>query len=787
MRPTLVFLQTQCLLCVLIGVYVPRVVGSLPHALPWHVSCPVRCVCQIKPWFSPDSIYHEAPTVDCNDLLLTKLPVPIPLNTHTLRLQSNLLSEIDTAVLHRLSNLTDLDLSQNRFSRVRTITKSSRLPSLLSLHLEENHLSHLPEASFSSLPNLQELFLSHNNLHLIAPGAFAGLDWLLRLHINNNRLTTVDPWWFRALPRLEVLMLGGNPVEALPERGFLALKSLRSLVLGGMGLRGLAEKALEGLEGLESLSFYDNKLTKVPTQALKRVPGLKFLDLNKNRIKLIETGDFRDMIHLKELGLNNMEELVSIERAALENLPELTKLEITNNPRLSYIHPQAFLQLSRLESLMLNSNSLSALHQYVVLSLPSLQEVSLHSNPLRCDCLFHWAAEEASHPHIEETQTPRMVRFIQPQATLCSEPPELRARRVREVSSREMSTSCLPMIPTSSLPSYVGVKEGGKLVLHCRALADPQPELYWVTPSGLRLGPVPKGASKGQPGPSPCHSLTVSEGFNHTIASSVSPSHNEVDTPCNPSKHYRLLPEGTLEMNKVTLSEAGLYTCVAENALGADTRSVTVGVHGREKKRKKVGPAIMKGYQSVRADARFEVREVGQHYAILSWQNGHNLPSTRLSWQAIYSNAHTPTYTTRILAGTQSFNLTHLRAETFYRVCLHLGISEGDKHASRRSRQSRRPQCISFRTEDVPEPQPSLQLSPELTSTAVTLLLLALILMLLASQGWDSEPNEGEGKQHMTILQEIKSPKAQIINEKTEGSDEHLPKHSEKLVLHQDC
>uniref|UniRef100_A0A3P8SF18 Leucine rich repeat neuronal 2 n=1 Tax=Amphiprion percula TaxID=161767 RepID=A0A3P8SF18_AMPPE len=658
MRPALVLLHSHCLLCVFGAVVVPVVLGSLPPALPWHVSCPVRCVCQIKPWFSPDSVYHEAPTVDCNDLLLTKLPLPIPENTHTLRLQSNLLSGLDTAVLHGLPNLTDLDVSQNRFSHVRTITQSSSLLSLLSLHLEENHLSHLPEDSFLSLPALQELFLSHNNLHSIAPGAFTGLDSLLRLHINNNRLTTVDPQWFKALPRLEVLMLGGNPVEALPERGFIALKSLRSLVLGGMGLRGLAEKALEGLEGLESLSFYDNLLTKVPTQALRRVPGLKFLDLNKNRIKLIETGDFQDMIHLKELGLNNMEELVSIERAALENLPELTKLEITNNPRLSYIHPQAFLQLSRLESLMLNSNSLSALHQHIMLSLPSLQEVSLHSNPLRCDCLFHWA-----------TQTARVVRFIQPQATLCSEPPELRARRVRDVTSGEMSASCLPMIPVSSLPSYVGVREGGKLVLHCRALADPPPELYWVTPSGLKLN----------------------------------------DTACQPFKHYQVLPEGTLEISKITPREAGLYTCVAENALGADTRSVTVGVHDRIKKGRGVG---------------------------------HNLPSTR--------------------------------------------SGEVTKHASRSLGGSKKPQCVSFRTKDVPEPQPSLQLNPQLTSTAVTLLLLALIL-LLAGQGWDTEPGEGTGKHHMTLHQDIQRPKAVIINQKTKGRDGHEPNLSEKLLLHQDC
>ncbi|XP_029906697.1 leucine-rich repeat neuronal protein 2-like [Myripristis murdjan] len=792
MRSTLVLVQSQWLLCVFVGVCVPSVV--VIHSLPWHVSCPAQCVCQIKPWFSSESVYHEAPTVDCNDLLLTELPLPLPQNTHTLRLQSNLLSELESAVLCSLPNLTELDLSQNHFSSIRTITQSSSLPSLLSLHLEENRLNHLPEASFSSLPALQELFLSHNSLYSLAPGAFTGLDSLLRLHINNNRLTTIDPRWFRALPRLEVLMLGGNPVEVLPERGFQALGSLRSLVLSGMGLRSLAEKALEGLDGLESLSFYDNLLTKVPTQALKRVPGLKFLDLNKNRIKLVETGDFRDMVHLKELGLNNMEDLVSIERAALENLPELTKLEITNNPRLSYIHPQAFLQLSRLESLMLNSNSLSALHRHTLLSLPSLQEVSLHSNPLRCDCLFHWAAEVASHPHADtsshtetqtDTETPRVVRFIQPQATLCSEPPELRARRVKEVSTREMAASCLPMIPHAPLPSYVGVREGGSLTLHCRALAEPQPKLYWVTPSGLRLGPAPSHVSNHTPDLAPYLSRTASEGSNHTSSRPATQAQN--DTPFNRSGHYRLLPEGTLEINMVTRNEAGLYTCIAENALGADTHSVTVGVHGREKKRKRGWAANLRGDPLFRAEPSLDVREVGEHYAVLSWQSGHNLPSTQLSWQAIYPNAHTPTYTTRILAGTQSFNLTHLHAETFYSVCLHLGSSEGVAHTSRRTRESTKPQCVSFRTKEAPEPKPSLQLSPELTSTALTLLFVAVILLLLAGQGWDTVPGEEAGKHHSALLQWIKSHKSQIINQKTEGSSEHQPKQSVKLSLHLDC
>ncbi|XP_029614539.1 leucine-rich repeat neuronal protein 2-like [Salmo trutta] len=636
LRVSMVLLQRQLILCVWVCVSSALVV----HSLPWSVSCPAGCVCQIKPWFSPQSMSREVPTVDCNNLFLTQPPSPLPLDTHTLCLQSNLLSALETSLLQTLPNLTELDLSQNRFSSVRTLTSTQpqtpSLRSLLSLHMEENQLRSLPPAAFSSLPALQELFLSHNQLASLAPRAFSGLGSLLRLHLNNNHLTSIEPLWFTTLPCLQVLMLGGNPVEVLPERGFQALGSLRSLVLGGMGLKGLPERALEGLDSLESLSFYDNLLTTVPTQALRRLPGLKFLDLNKNRLSLVQTGDFRDLVHLTELGLNNMEELVAIERAAMENLPELTKLEITNNPRLSYIHPQAFFRLSRLESLMLNSNALTALHQHTVLSLPRLREVSLHSNPLRCDCLFRWVAEE--HPHTD-TQMSQAVRFIQPQATLCSEPPELRARRVREVSITEMSASCLPLIPPGILPPYVRVREGEKLALHCRALAEPQPTIYWVTPSGQRLGssnnthspkpasrpfskpasrPFSKPASRpyskpgsrpyskpgSRPYSKPGSSLNSKPGssLNSKPASSQTSNYSSYHshlpspasgnasvlfsslTPSSPpllsSSAYRLLPEGTLEIVMVTSREGGLYTCVAENTLGADTHSVTVVVQG---------------------------------------------------------------------------------------------------------------------------------------------------------------------------------------------------------------
>lgn len=41
-------------------------------------------------------------------------------------------------------------------------------------------------------------------------------------------------------------------------------------------------------------------------------------------------------------SLNNMEDLLIVERLAFQNLPDMVKLELSNNPQLSHIHPQAF-------------------------------------------------------------------------------------------------------------------------------------------------------------------------------------------------------------------------------------------------------------------------------------------------------------------------------------------------------------------------------------------------------------------------------------------------------------
>ncbi|XP_041794759.1 leucine-rich repeat neuronal protein 3 [Chelmon rostratus] len=564
--------------------------------------CPALCQCEIRPWFSPSSVYAEAATVDCNDLGLSVLPERLPSETQVLLLQTNNIVNVEKT-LDYLANITEIDLSQNNISSVSHVCLGS-LPQLLSLHMEENWIQELADSCLASLPNLQEFYINHNLIVSISPGAFQGLSRLTRLHLNSNRLTSINSQWFQHLPNLEILMLGENPILELSDINFKPLANLRSLVLAKMNLTEIPDNALVGLENLESISFFDNLLSRVPRAALMRVQNLKFLDLNKNPIERIQRGDFIDMLHLKELGINSMPELVSIDGFALNNLPELTKIEATNNPRLSYIHPRAFHKLPRLETLMLNSNALSALHSGTVESLPNLREVSLHSNPIRCDCVIRWV-------NMNRTA----LRLMEPDSLFCVEPPEYQGQRVRQVHFREMTEICLPLISPGSLPDQVEVNKGTSVSLHCRAFGEPEPEIYWVTPSGDRV------------------------------------------LPGSVSDKYYMHPEGSFDIYDATEQEAGSYTCIAHNLVGADLKTVTVVVDRYSS-------------QPLKQPLHVYITSVQTRSVTVSWESTGGSVS-QLHWSVLADGGRLlMPLKARLPADVKEYRIKQLKPSTRYKVCV---------------------------------------------------------------------------------------------------------------------
>ncbi|XP_061429885.1 leucine-rich repeat neuronal protein 1-like [Lethenteron reissneri] len=600
-------------------------VALLGAATPATSQCPSRCMCEVRPWFTPNSLYQEAATVDCNDLRLREVPRNLSEGAQVLLLQSNGIAEMG-AELAALGNLTELDLSQNNLTHAGS-SSFAGLGQLVILHLEENVIGELAEGELRDLGGLQELYVNHNQIESIHPGAFLGLRSLIRLHLNSNRLRAIDSRWFEFTPNLEILMVGANPVRQVEDMNFMPLSKLRSLVLAGMGLRAVPENALMGLDNLESLSFYDNKLAAVPRLALRKVPSLKFLDLNKNPIAVIREGDFRSMLQLKELGVNNMMELVAIDRHALDDLPQLTKLEVTNNPRLSFVHPDSVRAIPRLETLMLNNNDLSALHRRTVDALPNLREINLHGNPIRCDCIVRWMTGNATR-----------VRFMEPQSTRCVSPAEHEGSPVRSVPSSDVADGCLPAIAHGAFPSTAIANPGATLTFVCRAVAEPPADIHWVTPSGD--GVAPGGASD----------------------------------------KYRLSEEGTLEIVDVRYEDTGLYTCVARNSEGLDSRAVTVRVNGSV-------PHVPGRLLSL------DVMNVAARSVLVSWRlrPGGRAPDLRWTSATVRIDSPRVAFTARVPVSVHEYNLTRLQPRTEYEVCL--AVSAAPRGSGRAERS-----CVNVTT-----------------------------------------------------------------------------------------
>ncbi|XP_068128835.1 leucine-rich repeat neuronal protein 3 [Hyperolius riggenbachi] len=577
--------------------------AALVHATQKKLNCPQLCTCEIRPWFTPKSIYIEALTVDCNALNLYSIPERIPANTQVLLLQANNIEEVKDGK-HFPVNLTGLDLSQNNLSSMVNINFTNA-HQILSVYLEENKLVELTEECFSGLQNLQELYINHNLISTISPNAFVGVGNLLRLHLNSNRLQMLNSQWFEALPRLEILMIGENPIIKIEDMNFKPLINLRSLVLAGINLTEIPDNAFTGLENLESISFYDNRFVNVPSVALQKVLNLKFLDLNKNPIRRIQRGDFSNMLHLKELGINNMPDLVSIDSLAIENLPDLRKIEATNNPRLAYIHPNAFYRLPKLETLMLNSNSLSALYENTIEALPNLKEISIHSNPIRCDCVNRWI-------NMNKTN----IRFMETDSLFCVDPPEFQGQNVRHIHFREMMEICLPLIAPQSFPSDLDMKTGSSVLLHCRATAEPEPEIYWITPSGSKLQP-------------------------NTV-----------------SGQLYVHSEGTLEINNIGISEAGLYTCVAKNLVGADLKTIMITVNGSLP-------------DEVDGSLNIDLMEVQTNSVMVSWKSTSKILKSSVQWTAFIKTESTKiAHSVRMPSDIKQYNLTRLNPLTEYTICI---------------------------------------------------------------------------------------------------------------------
>lgn len=200
-----------------------------------------------------------------------------------LSLQDNKIDTLPTSSLEGLINLTLLDLSRNRISRV-------------------------SDDAFVSLKNLQTLKLADNNLTL-SRHSFRGLENSLKnLNLKGTNQKSL-PESIRSLKNLAFLDLAQNVLSELPgsagQHIFQGLGALTALNLERNVIQSLGESTFEGVKNtLSSLSLLNNLLTEYPTAAISKLPELRVLDLGFNLITEIPDDAFLENPSLTLLALD---------------------------------------------------------------------------------------------------------------------------------------------------------------------------------------------------------------------------------------------------------------------------------------------------------------------------------------------------------------------------------------------------------------------------------------------------------------------------------------------------
>ena len=152
-----------------------------------------------------------------------------------------------TASMRRMSNLKELNLSNNRISMVAAL---SELKSLTSLNLSSNRIEELKNLN---MPILTTLILDHNLIRVLSG--------------------------FRGLKKLEELSISDNLIEnaSIQETGF-QLVSLAELNLSGNQIRTVGK--LFGFPYIKDIVLNRNPITSIESIAFSACPELTSLSLN---------------------------------------------------------------------------------------------------------------------------------------------------------------------------------------------------------------------------------------------------------------------------------------------------------------------------------------------------------------------------------------------------------------------------------------------------------------------------------------------------------------------------
>ncbi|XP_077136106.1 slit homolog 2 protein isoform X5 [Ranitomeya variabilis] len=370
--------------------------------------CPAACTCSNN-------------VVDCRGKGLTEIPTNLPETITEMRLEQNSIKVIPPGGFSPYKKLRRIDLSNNQISEIAPDAFQG-LRSLNSLVLYGNKITELPQRVFEGLFSLQLLLLNANKINCLRVGAFQDLHNLNLLSLYDNKLQTIAKGTFAPLRAIQTLHLAQNPficdchlkwladylhtnpIETSgarctsPRR--LANKRIGQIKSKKFRCSAKEQYFIPGTEDYRSklsgdcfadlacpekcrcegttVDCSNQKLTKIPDHIPQYTAELR---LNNNEFTVLEaTGIFKKLPQLRKLNLSN-NKIADIEEGAFDGANGVNELILTSN-RVENVHHKMFKGLDGLKSLMLRSNHITCVNNDSFTGLSSVRLLSLYDNQI---------------------------------------------------------------------------------------------------------------------------------------------------------------------------------------------------------------------------------------------------------------------------------------------------------------------------------------------------------------------------------------------------------------------
>lgn len=233
--------------------------------------------------------------------------------------------------------LEKLDLSNNDFSVVPSISLSETGFSLRHFSIAYNNIEHIDSTTFPDIPFLQFLDLSYNRLTILPDNVFTSLSLLQKLDLSFNPIRANFKELFHYAQNLKKLNLANTGVSTVPH---LPLPNLVHLNLSHNNIQSINKNSLQDLQRLKYLDLSHNHLAHVPQHIWSSLPLLKRLILSFNPIKEIVSNSFFGLQNLQHLELWGLSRLERFESDAFIHMRVLTELCLQTWPNIGNFSAQ---------------------------------------------------------------------------------------------------------------------------------------------------------------------------------------------------------------------------------------------------------------------------------------------------------------------------------------------------------------------------------------------------------------------------------------------------------------